>query len=81
MVENTTNHFEHKIRTLSRERSDSSKPADAHGVRYAWQVGGEKPASGAGLAENEVQPENEPCCYPQRSGQGKDSVLCNLLRK
>jgi hypothetical protein len=49
VVENTTNHFEHKIKALNRGRNDSSKPADAYGVRYAWQAGGEKPASGADL--------------------------------
>ncbi|MDR2446126.1 MAG: hypothetical protein LBD58_02350 [Treponema sp.] len=49
VVENTVNHFEHKIRALNRGRNDASKPADAYGVRYAWQVGGEKPASGADL--------------------------------
>jgi hypothetical protein len=49
VVENTTNHFEHKIKALNRGRNDTSKPADAYGVRYGWQVGGEKPASGADL--------------------------------
>jgi hypothetical protein len=49
VVENTTNHFEHQVRALNRGRNDASKPADAYGVRYAWQVGGEKPASGADL--------------------------------
>jgi hypothetical protein len=49
VVENTTNHFEHKIKALNRGRKDASKPADAYGVRYAWQVGGERPVSGADL--------------------------------
>jgi hypothetical protein len=49
VVENTINHFEHKIKALNRGRNNSSKPADAYGVRYGWQVGGEKPASGADL--------------------------------
>jgi hypothetical protein len=35
VVENTTNHFEQKIRALNRGRNDSSKPVDAYGVRYA----------------------------------------------
>jgi hypothetical protein len=48
-VDNTANHFEHKVRALNRGRNDTSKPADAYGVRYAWQVGGEKPASGEDL--------------------------------
>jgi hypothetical protein len=48
-VENTRNHYEHRVRAINPERGDHSKPADAYGVRYAWQVGGEKPASGAGI--------------------------------
>jgi hypothetical protein len=48
-VENTRNHYEHLIRAINHERGDHSKPADAYGVRYAWQVGGEKPATGADL--------------------------------
>jgi hypothetical protein len=47
-VENTPNHFEHKVMALNHE-GKAAKPADAYGVRYAWQVGGTKPASGADL--------------------------------
>jgi hypothetical protein len=49
VVENTVNHFEHRVRALNHETGDASKPADAYGVRYVWQVGGEKPASGADI--------------------------------
>jgi hypothetical protein len=45
----TTNHYEHKVRALNHALGDTSKPADAYGVRYAWQVGGERPASGEDL--------------------------------
>jgi hypothetical protein len=51
-VENTRNHFEHLIRAINPERGDRSKPADAYGVRYAWQAGGEKPASGEDLPKS-----------------------------
>jgi hypothetical protein len=50
-VENTPNHFEHKVRALNHATGDTAKPEDAYGVRYAWQVGGEKPASGADLGK------------------------------
>jgi hypothetical protein len=50
-VENTINHFEHKVRALNHATGDTRKPEDAYGVRYAWQVGGEKPASGADLGK------------------------------
>jgi hypothetical protein len=49
----TTNHFEHRIRALNHATGDTSKPADAYGVRYAWQVGGEKPASGEDLPKSQ----------------------------
>jgi hypothetical protein len=50
-VENTPNHFEHKVRAINHEIGNTHKPADAYGVRYAWQVGGTKPASGADLTK------------------------------
>jgi hypothetical protein len=55
-VENTRNHYEHQVRAINTERGDHSKPVDAYGVRYAWQVspvpgGGEKPATGAELGK------------------------------
>jgi hypothetical protein len=49
VVENTANHFEHKLRAINHETGGASKPEDAYGVRYVWQVGGEKPASGADM--------------------------------
>jgi hypothetical protein len=49
VVENTRNRFEHKIKAINRETGKNGKPDDAYGVRYAWQVGGEKPASGSSL--------------------------------
>ena len=48
VVENTVNHFEHKVMALNHE-GKAGKPADAYGVRFAWQVGGTKSASGADL--------------------------------
>jgi hypothetical protein len=52
VVENTSNHFEHKVKALNHETGGVGKPADAYGVRYAWQVGGIKPASGADLPKS-----------------------------
>jgi hypothetical protein len=49
VVEPTHNHYEHLVRAINPERGDHSKPEDAYGVRYAWQIGGERPASGADL--------------------------------
>jgi hypothetical protein len=49
VVENMVSHFEHKVRALNRGRNDTSKLAEVHGVRYTWQVGGEKPPKGDNL--------------------------------
>jgi hypothetical protein len=51
-VENTRNHYEHLVRAINHERGDHAKPADAYGVHYAWQAGGEKPATGADLPKS-----------------------------
>jgi hypothetical protein len=48
-VENTHNHYEHRVRAIHPGRGDHSKPADACRVRYAWQVGGERPVSGGDI--------------------------------
>jgi hypothetical protein len=45
----TTNHYEHRVRAMNHALGDTSKPPDAYGVRYARQVGGESPVSGADL--------------------------------
>ncbi|MDR2926740.1 MAG: hypothetical protein LBV41_00830 [Cytophagaceae bacterium] len=52
VVENTTNRLEHKIKAISGDTRSTSKPAEAYGVRFAWQVGGTKPASGEDLPKN-----------------------------
>jgi hypothetical protein len=48
----TMNHYEHLARAINHATGGTTKPADAYGVRYAWQVGGEKPASGADLGKS-----------------------------
>ena len=52
VVDTTKNHYEHRIRALNRGRNDASKPDDAYCVRYAWQVGGERPAAGEDLPKS-----------------------------
>jgi hypothetical protein len=49
VVENTVNHFEHTVKVINRETGKATRPADAYGIRYAWQVGGEPPRSGKDL--------------------------------
>lgn len=52
VVENTVNHFEHRVRALNHATGHAAKPADAYGVRYAWQVGGDRLASGEDLPKS-----------------------------
>jgi hypothetical protein len=52
VVENTRNHFEHKIRALDPANGKATKPEGVHGMRYSWQVGGEKPASAESLPKS-----------------------------
>jgi hypothetical protein len=50
-VRGTKNHFEHLIRALNPE-GKMKKPAGVYGVAFAWQVGGEKPATGEDLPKS-----------------------------
>jgi hypothetical protein len=52
VVENTPNHSEHRIRALNHMTGKTSKPADAYGVRYAWQAVGDRSASGEDLPKS-----------------------------
>lgn len=52
VVENSVNHYEHRIKAINHATGNAKKPADAYGVRYGWQVGGEQPVSGADLPKS-----------------------------
>lgn len=52
IVENTVNYFEHHLKASNNETRSTARPSDAYGVRFAWQVGGERPASGADLPKS-----------------------------
>jgi hypothetical protein len=45
----TVTHFQHHVRALNPESGKAAKPAGVHGVRFAWQVGGERPAEGGAM--------------------------------
>lgn len=53
VVENTKNRLEHNVMALNPETRTATRPADAHGVRFAWKVGGEKPAGGEDLPKGQ----------------------------
>lgn len=52
VVENTKNRMEHNVKAISNESRGASKPSDAYGVRFGWQVGGEKPVGGEDLPKS-----------------------------
>lgn len=45
-VERTPSLYQHRLKALNPENSKNAKPDGVHGVRFAWQVGGERPISG-----------------------------------
>jgi hypothetical protein len=51
-VQNTKNHFEHRVSAINPDTRTAVKPDDAYGVRYGWQVGGARPAAGADLPKS-----------------------------
>jgi hypothetical protein len=71
VVENSVNHFEHKVKALNHATGDASKPADAYGVRYAWQVGGTKPDSGADLPKTKFSRKTTPVVTHTEADKGK----------
>ncbi|MDR2553218.1 MAG: hypothetical protein LBD31_08645 [Treponema sp.] len=48
----TTSHFEHRVRAINTEPGGGIKPEGVHGVRFAWQVGGVRPATGEDLPKS-----------------------------
>jgi hypothetical protein len=48
-VERTINFCEHRVKALNPENGKPVKPAGVYGVRFVWQLGGERPATGAAI--------------------------------
>jgi hypothetical protein len=67
----TKNNYEHLVRALNRDTGTLSKPDDAYGVRYAWQVGGEKPASGEDLPKTEFSRKSSYVVAHSEADKGK----------
>jgi hypothetical protein len=51
-VQNTKNRFEHRVSAINVDTRTAVKPDDAYGVRYGWQIGGVRPATGADLPKS-----------------------------
>jgi hypothetical protein len=51
-VQNTKNHFEHRVSAINVDTRTAVKPEDAYGVRYGWQIEGARPAAGADLPKS-----------------------------
>ncbi|MDR1986211.1 MAG: hypothetical protein LBP88_04470 [Treponema sp.] len=77
VVENTVNHYEHRVRALNRGRKDTAKPGDAYGVRYAWQVGGERPPAGEDLPKSRFSRRTSLVIPHTEADQGKTAYYAS----
>ena len=55
IAENTLNHYEHKVSAENPAAGGRKKPEGVHGVSFARQVGGTRPAAADAIAEKEFQ--------------------------
>jgi hypothetical protein len=63
--------YQHTVITLDSATSKKEKPADAYGVRYAWQLGGTAPASPADLPKSKFSRKTSEKFLWDTSDQGK----------
>ena len=63
--------FQHKVTALNPATKKRTKPSDAYGVRYAWQLGGEAPASPEDLPKLKFSRKTQEIFSWNPSDQGK----------
>jgi hypothetical protein len=71
VVENTHNHFEHKVIAYNPATEKHDKPDDAYGVCYALQVGGAEPASGGDILKTEFSRKTHFIVQHKEADKGK----------
>jgi hypothetical protein len=81
VIETTPNHFQHKIRVLNPLNRKITKPDSVHGISYAWQVGGVKPASGENLPKSRFNRKTSMIIGPYGTRKWHDGLLRRMLRK
>jgi hypothetical protein len=63
--------FEQRVTALNPATNKRAKPADAYGLRYAWQLGGEAPASPEDLPKSKFSRKTQERFSWDPSDQGK----------
>jgi hypothetical protein len=63
--------YQHTVIVLDSSTAKREKPADAYGVRYAWQLGGEPPASPGDLPKSKFSRKTSEKFLWDPSDQGK----------
>ena len=71
VIENTVNHFEHKVIAYNPKTEKHDKPEDAYGVCYAWQIGGTEPASGEDILKSEFSRKTHLIIQYKEADRGK----------
>jgi hypothetical protein len=70
-VETTAYHYQHRVRATNAETGKTVKPEGVHGVRYAWQAGGERPATGAAMVNGKFTRRTEYVVIHNDADRGK----------
>jgi hypothetical protein len=70
-VETTAYHYQHRVRATNAENGRTAKPEGVHGVRFAWQTGGERPATGAAMTAGKFSRRTELTVIHSDADRGK----------
>jgi hypothetical protein len=70
LAENTAYHYQHRVRAMNVETARTNKPAGVYGVRFAWQVGGERPSAGVAMLQGKFSRKPTIIVQHQESDKG-----------
>lgn len=73
VIETTGFPLQHRVCALNYTSTKKKKPAGVYGVRYVWQVGGERPASGASMLNGRFSRKTEIIVPYDESNRGKQA--------
>lgn len=70
-VDGTSSHLQHRVKALNPETGKTGKPTGVHGVRFVWQVGGERPHNGASMLKGQFSRKPDIIVSHDESDRGK----------
>jgi hypothetical protein len=76
-VDATSYHYQHRVSAVNVTGRKSSKPQSVHGVRYVWQVGGERPANGAALLHSQFSRKTSIIVFHDETDKGKPAFYAS----